>query len=105
MVSTMPGRSVTMQPAVVRWQQLVDRLEQVRVRSSPNLYDSHTTGGVRSEYVEQTLVIGLEEGKNVARKVDHDGPRARLECDLNRPHCQVLSPRKISETLESIRIA
>lgn len=92
-------------PPIVGRQQLIDRVEKIIVRAGADLDDGDSAGGMRGEDVEQTFVTGLQEGTDLPSEVHDDRSGSRDDIDLDGSHGQVLSPRKISDTLESIRIA
>ena len=94
-----------MAPPILGGKDIVDRRQEIGIRTRPNFDHCDPAGGVWGEHVQQSRVGWLEEPCDVGREVDDCRRSARRDLDLGRAHGQVLSPRKISDTLESIRMA
>jgi hypothetical protein len=61
-IRAVAGTAVPMAPSVISRQELIERIEEVVVRSRPELDDHDPGGGVRHEHAEQAMArIGFGE--------------------------------------------
>src|SRR5690606_26453406 len=104
-VTAVPGRAVGVAPAIILGQQVAQGGEQVVVGSSSYLDDGHPGGGVRHEYGGQAVAAVATELGQPTGEVDHARPAAGGEFLFLGGEAHALSPRKISETEESMKIA
>lgn len=77
MVGAVTGRPVTVAvPAVLAWQQSVERVEQVVVRSGPDLEDDDAGRGVGDEHRQQAILrLDVGEERDAGRREIGDAAR------------------------------
>lgn len=68
----MAGAAVVVTPPTTsRRQQLIDGIKQITIASRPGFDDGHTSGGVGSEYREQSVTSALCESGDVTCHIRH----------------------------------
>src|SRR5690606_29229103 len=104
-VPPVAGRAVGVAPPVVGRQELVDGSHEVVVGAGPELDDGHAGGGVRDEHRAQAVSPAAAEVRHGGGEVEDAGTAAGADLDGLGGERHALSPRKISETELSMKIA
>ena len=94
-----------MPPPILGREDVVDGRQEVCIRTCPQFDHRDPACGMWREHVQQSRIGWPQKPGDVLAQVDDRWSSARRDPNLGRTHGQVLSPKKISDTLESIRMA
>lgn len=81
MIAAVAGGAMPVYPAVVRWQNLAEGVEQVLLSSRPCLDDRYPGGGVGCEHVKEPIVLSADEMGDFQGQVDDSGLAAGANGD------------------------